>query len=97
MCYDANEWHVLHNTTFGRLVWHDLVNGNQVSSRIWGMKDLVHIEAELRHLGLRYQVMAGISLWGKIAQLLPKVAYNSPVYVLVSWYDNLWPYLFLYY
>jgi len=60
--------------------------------RIWSMKYLVHIEAEVRNLSLRYQVMAGMALWGKVEQNWPKVAYNGPIYVLVAGYDKFWPY-----
>jgi len=60
------------------------------------MNEIVHIETELRNLGLTYQVMADMALWDKIEQIWLKVAYNSPVYVLVSRYVKLWSYLSLY-
>jgi len=94
MSLDVNECQIMHNTASNGPVWPDLVNGDQVRSRIWGTNDLVLIEAELRNLG---QVMAGMSLWGKIAQIWPKVAYNDLLYVLMSRYDKFWPYLCLYY
>jgi len=55
-------------------VWPHLVNGDHVCSRIWSMNDLVHIEAEVKNLGLRYQVMAAMAFSGKIEQIWPKVA-----------------------
>jgi len=61
------------------------------------MNDLVHIETEVRNLGLKYQNMAGMAFWGKIGEIRPKVAYNSPIYVLVVRYDKFWPYLCLHY
>jgi len=74
-----------------------LVNGDHVCSRIWSMNDLVHIEAEVRYLGLRYQVIADMALWGKIEQIWPKVAYNGPIYVRVARYVKFWPYECLHY
>jgi len=61
------------------------------------VNDIVHIEEEVRNLDLRYQVMADMALWGMMEQVWPKVGYNGPIYVLVSRYDKLWPYLYLYY
>jgi len=43
------------------------------------MNDLIHIEAEVRNFGLRYQVMAGMTLLGKIEHIWPNVAYNGPI------------------
>jgi len=61
------------------------------------MNDLVHIKAEVGDLGLRYQVMAGMALWGKIEQIWPKVAHIGSIYVLVARYDQYWPYLCLHF
>jgi len=56
------------------------------------MNDLAHIEAKVRNFGLRYHVMAGNALLGRIEQIWPKVAHNGPVYVLMVRYDIFWPY-----
>jgi len=61
------------------------------------MNDLVRIEAEVRNLALRYQIMAGMALSGKVEQIWPRVAYNGPIHILVARYDNFWPYLCLHY
>jgi len=108
MSSDAKEWPILYNTASNGPVWPHLVNGDYVTSRIWSIitikynydikynNNLNHIEAELRILGLRFQVMAGMSLWSKIEQIWPNVAYNGPTDVLLSTYDKFWPYLCLY-
>jgi len=51
------------------------------------LNELVHFKAELRDLGLVYQVIACTALWDKIGQSSSKVAYDGPVYVTVSRYD----------
>jgi len=79
--FDDRDLQTLANTASNSPVWSHLVNGDKVWSRIWSMYDFVHIEAEVRNLGLRYQVMAGMALWGKIEQNWPKVAYNGLIYV----------------
>jgi len=84
LSFDTKEWQTLHKTNCNGPIWPHLVNGDHVWSRVWSMNDIVHIEAEVHNLGLRYQFMAGMSLWGKIAQIWLKVTYNTPVYVLVS-------------
>jgi len=48
----------------------------------------------LRHV---YQFRACMALWDKIGQIWSKVAYSSPVFVIVSKYDRLGPYLCLNY
>jgi len=56
------------------------------------MNDLVPFEAELRYLGLSYLVMAGMAPSGKIEQIVPKVAYNGPIYVLMARHNKFWPF-----
>jgi len=58
---------------------------------------LVHFKAELRDLGLVYQVIACTALCYRIVQISSKVAYNGPVFVTLSRYDRLRPYLYLHY
>jgi len=41
----------------------------QLLSRISSLNDLDHIKAELRDLGLVYQVIACTALWDKIGQI----------------------------
>jgi len=94
---DTKEWRTLHYKASNGPVWPHLVNGDHVWSRIWSMNDLVHIEADVRILGLRYQVMAGKAIWGKTARIWPKVSSNGPMYVLVARYDKFCPYLCLHY
>jgi len=86
--FDAKLWQTLHNTASNDPVWPHLVNDDHVWSRIWNMNDLVHIEAEVRNLDLRYHVMSNMVHWGKIEQIWPKVVYNAPIYVLMARYDN---------
>jgi len=74
MSFDAKVWQTLYNTTSNGPVWHHLVKGDDVRSRILSMNDLVHIEAEVRNLDLRYQVIAGMARWGRIKQISPKGA-----------------------
>jgi len=62
MSFGDSECHTLHSTASNGPVWPDLVNGDKVRSRKCGMNDLGLIEAELRNLGLRYQIMAGMAL-----------------------------------
>jgi len=97
MSYDANEWQTLHNMASNGPVWPVLVIDDQFWSRISSMNEIVHLKAELRNLGLTYQIMVDMALWYKIEQIWLKVAYKSPVYALVSRYVKLWPYLSLYY
>jgi len=52
----------------------------------------IHIESEVRNLGLIYQVMAGMARWGKIEQIWPKVVWNGQMYILVAIYDKFCPY-----
>jgi len=77
---------ILHNMASNGLVWLVVGNCNKLWSRISSLNDFVYFEAEVRNLGLRYQTMAGMTeaLWGKIDQILRKVAYNGPIYVLVA-------------
>jgi len=89
---DFMEWQTLHYKTYKGPVWPHLVNGDYAWSRIWSMNDLVHIQAEVS-IGLRYQVMAEMVLWCKIEQIWSYVAYNGPIFVIVSRYDRLGPYL----
>jgi len=92
MPFDAKDWQILHNTASNGPVWPHLGNSDHVWSRIWTMNYLVHIEAEVRNLGIRHQIMAGMALWGKFQQIWPKVAYNGPIYVLVAGFDKFWLY-----
>jgi len=48
------------------------------------LNELVHFKAELWDLDLVYQAMAYTALWDKIGQISSKVAYNGPVFVIVS-------------
>jgi len=56
----------------------------------------VPLKSELRDLGLVYQVMECKALLDKIGRIWPNVAYNDPVFVIVSRYDRLGLYLSLY-
>jgi len=69
MLSDAKEWQTLRNPASNGPVWPHLDNVEQACYRLWSINDFVHIEAEVRNRGLRYQVMAGIALWGKIEQI----------------------------
>jgi len=71
-------------------------NGVQLWSGIASLNQLVHFKAELRDLGLVYQVIACTALKYKIGQISSKVAYNCPVSVTVPRYDRIGPYLSLY-
>jgi len=70
-------------------------NSGLLLSRISSLNESVHFKAELRNLGLVYKVTACTALWGKIGQISSKVAYKCPVFVTVSRYDRLRPYLSL--
>jgi len=61
------------------------------------LSELAHFKVELRYLGLVYQVIACTALWDKIGQISSKVSCNGPVFVTVSWYDRLGPYMSLHY
>jgi len=97
MPYDDNEWHILRNKASSGPVWPVVGNGGQLWSRISSLQELVHFKAELRELGLVYQVIACTALLDKIGQIWSKVAYNGPVFVIVSWYGRCEQYLSLYY
>jgi len=86
---------MLHNMTSSGPVWPVVVNCGQLWWRISSLIVLVHFKAELRDLGLLYQVIACTALWYKIGQISSKVAYNSQAFVTVSRYDILGPYMFL--
>jgi len=43
-------------------VWPNVGNGGQIWSRISSLNELVHVKAELRDLGLVYQVIASTAL-----------------------------------
>jgi len=77
--------------------WPIVGNGNQIWSWMSSLDELVHFKAELRYIGLVYQVIACAALWVKIGRISSKVAYNFPVFVTVSRYDRLGPYLSLHY
>jgi len=74
-------------------VWPVVVNGGRLWSIISCLNEFVHFKAELSDLGLVYHVMACTALWDKIGQLSSKVVYNGPVFVTVSRYDVLGPYM----
>jgi len=97
MSFDDKWWQTLHNTVSNGPVWPHFVNGDHVWSSMLSMNDLVLIEAEVRNLGLIYQIMADMARWGKIKQIWPKVAYNGAIFIIVFRYDRLGPYLSLYY
>jgi len=88
---------VADNMAFNGPVWPVVGNGSQLWSRISSLNELVHFKAELRNLGLVYQIMACTALWDKNRQIWSKVAYNGPIFVIVSRYDSLGPYVSLYY
>jgi len=68
-------------------------NGGQLMSRISSLNELVHFKAYLRDLGLVYQVIACTAVRDEFGQISSKVAYNGSVFVAVSRYDRLGPYL----
>jgi len=72
-------------------------NASQLWSGISSLNELVHFKAELRDIGLVYQVIPCTTLWDKIAQISSKVAYNAPVFVTVPRYNRLGQYLYLFY
>jgi len=94
---DASKWHIPHNMAFTDPVWPVVGNGGQLWSRISSCSELDHFKSELRDLGLVYQVMECMALWDRIGQISSKVAYNGPVFVIVSRYDKLGLCLYLYY
>jgi len=67
--FDAKEWQTLHNTASNGQMCPHLVNDEHVWSTIWSMNDFVHIDAEVRDLGLGFHFMAGMELWGKIVHI----------------------------
>jgi len=74
MSFDENDLHTLHNTASNDPVRPHLVNGDHLWSKVWSMNDLVLIEAKVRNLGLRYQVMTGKEFWGNIERIWANVA-----------------------
>jgi len=62
MPYDGSKRQILHNMASNGPVWPVVGNGGQLCSRISSLNDLVHFHAELRNLGLVYQVMAFTAL-----------------------------------
>jgi len=86
---------MLHNMASTGPVRPIVGNGGQLWSRISSLNELVHFKAELRHLGQVYQVIACTAVWDKFGQISSKVAYNGPVFITVSRYDRLGPYLSL--
>jgi len=97
MPYDASKWQILHNVASNRSVWSLVGNDCHHWSRISSLNELVHFQAELGNRGLVYQVIACTALWDKIGQIWSDVAYNGPVFLIVSRYDRLGPRLSLYY
>jgi len=92
--YDlCRQWHILHNMSSTGAVWPAVGNGGQLWSRISSLIESVQFMAELRDIGLVYQVIACTALWDEIGQISSKVAYNGWVFVTVSRYDRLGPYL----
>jgi len=92
MSFGDKEWQILHNMASSGPVWPLLATGDHVWSSLWSMNDLDRIEAEMRNLGHRYQVIAGMALWGKIEHICSKVVYNGPIYVRVTRHDKFRPY-----
>jgi len=90
--FDAKVWQILHNTASNGSVWPHLVNVVDVWSRTWSVNVLGLIEAEVKNIGLGYQVMAGMAVWSKIEQIWPKGAQNGPLYILVARCNKFWPY-----
>jgi len=78
-------------------VWPAIGNSGQPCSRITSLQGLVQYMSELRDLALVYHVMSCKAFWDKIGQIWSNVAYNGPVFVIVSRYDILGPCLSLYY
>jgi len=70
-------------------------NGCQLLSRISSLIEVVHFKAELRDLGLVYQVILCTAVWDKFGLISSKVAYNGPIFVTVPRYDRLGLYLSL--
>jgi len=95
--YSATLWQMLHNMASTGPVWSVVGNGGQLSSRISSLNELVHFNAKLRDLVLVYQVMEWKALLGRIGRIWSNMAYYSPVFVIVSRYDGLGSYFFLYY
>jgi len=77
--------------------WLFVGNGGQLWSWMSSFNKLVHFKAELKNLALVYMVMAYTSLWDKISQIWSRVANNDPIFVTMSRYDRLKPYLSPYY
>jgi len=61
------------------------------------LNELVHLKAELRDLGIVYQVITCRALLDKIGQIGSKVAYNGAVFVTVPRYGRLGIYSSLHY
>jgi len=74
-------------------VWLVVGNGGQLWSTISSLGEEGHFMAELRDLGLVYQVIACTAVWDMFGLMSSKVAYNSTVFITVSRYDRLGPYL----
>jgi len=72
-------------------------NDGHLRSVISGLNELVHFKVELINLDLVYQIMPYMTLWDKIGQIWSNVAYNGPIFVIMSRYDRLGSYLFLSY
>jgi len=71
-----------------------LVYGDRVRSRIWSMNHLVHIEAEVRNLDLRYHIMADfISLLSRcqVSVNWPQNDHDDTIYPVVVRYVHLCP------
>jgi len=97
MGYDATKWQILPNMASTGPVWPVVGNGGHLWSGISSLNALVRFKSELRDLGTVYQIIACTATWDKIGQIWSKMAYNVPVFVIVSRYDRLGPYLSLYY
>jgi len=82
-------WHLM--VPYG-LLWEMLANYGQE----YKFEQVSPFKAKLNNLGLVYQITACTTLRDKIGQISCKVAYNSPVFVTVTRYDRLGPYLSLY-
>jgi len=62
MTYDDIEWRTLHNMASTVPVWPVVGKCGQIWSRVPSLNELVHIKAELKDLGVVYQVIACTAL-----------------------------------
>jgi len=97
MTYVASQWHILHNNG---IYWSRITCFRQ-----WWPAIVKNIKFELvRPLQVRIEgprsILSGLectALWDMIGRIWSGVAFNGPVFVRVSRYDRLGPYLSLHY